>query len=243
MRRILTTFALLFSVWLIPLVAAVTVAQTPVTFSANDPVVAFGSTPTDGNAIVIVSNVNSDSATLQIDGAPSSVTTLAGPIHRSGQTSVNFYAFCFVAASSDNAFTVTTTASSAARGYAVELAGTDGCTLDGTLRSTETSGTSHALSTDVTTSIDGSILLALVGASSADFSCDGSFTCIPSDGTDIGSQALGQYLVASTAGTFDTPFTSVDSESALVMGFAIAASGGAVAPKQLLMMGVGRPRP
>jgi hypothetical protein len=236
MRRVLLTFALLLA--LVPMPSAffaIGVPQTPVTFSANDPVVSFAGAPS--GTVCVLSIQNSKTDTASITGAPAAVTTVFGP---ADQTSAGLrgYGWCWQGDGADNSFTVTTSGSAAARGFAIELTGTgasDGSSFN------DGGASPITLSTDITTTGAGAILLALVHSTSvADFTSDSGngFTSVAAGDTEIGTVALGQYKVLGAPAAYDAPFTSAAGETTLITAMAISASA-AVNPCTRALLGVG----
>lgn len=224
----------------VPLSAAIAVVQVQ-TGSANDVVITFGSAWGASNHVLVAVIVNSGTQTVDLTGITPTETVL----HSQADVGLGLtgYVFCFPGDGADTSFTATTSGSGSARVAAIEISGGT-CTEDGTSSGNTDTASPYELATDITTTQSGSILIGIIHSTSvADFTVSGSGTSVPADGTDIGTVALGQYLIAGAAGAYDTTFTSAAAESTLQVAAAVQAAGGAAPakPKGLLTFGVGRP--
>lgn len=214
------------------------VAGQTATSSGNDAVLTFTSAIGSGNTAIILMSTGVQTDTFSITGTTMTWSTVAGPVDGASAV-VRTYVFCATGDGVDNTFTVTSSGTAQATAFGIEFTGGT-CTLDGVVRSTETTTTTtHALATDVTTTNTNSLLLSVIrSTSAADFNPDATMTQF---GTDA-LQVAAEYRILTSAGTFDAPWTSAANETTLLVGLALSASGGAppaTAPPSLLLLGVG----
>lgn len=219
---------------------AISVVQT-VTAHDNDVAVTFGSNWTSGNHVFIVSVINATAQTLSITGVGGSPTV--NEFHDESFASLRAYAFCFEAtATADNSFTATTSGGASASVVAIELAGAS-CTEDGASDGEDNNDTIHAGS-GVTTTVNGSFLLALVRSDSVSNFTALNGTPLPASSADFPGGdgvgvALASYQIVATAGATGSVFTSAATENAVFLQAAVQPGGGgggaATPPKRSLL--------
>lgn len=230
---------------LVQVQAAVSVVQSCTSFG-NDASCTFSAAPSSSNRVLVVANTI-EAQTLDITGFPATPATeavLTGPDDSPG-TNSRFYAFCFDAGDdSDTAFVVTTSTTGDAWAAGIELSGANACAsiLSDEERNDTGSGTSHALTTDLTLAAAGDLALGFIFCSSvADLTPVMGFTSIPAANAEIDGDAQVGYKVAAGAGSEDPAFTSAANETCWLNGLALSATAAAGGrPQDLLLLGVGR---
>lgn len=240
MRRVFLAIALVL--WAaVPAQAAISVVagQTAYGFG-NDVTITFPNPWSAGNQIVIVTVLGSTAQTTSITGVSETVSHLAGPIDNAGP-SLRADAYCFVGDASDDAdFIGFTSGGGNVMVVAVEIMGGT-CTEDN-VEST-LSATTSPYSLPITTTIDGSFVLAMCKASNAsNYTATTGTDDIPSDGADIGGgndvgSGLGQYFVAGAAGSQPVGYTSTANETSLCLAVAVQAAP--VSSGGMLLRGIG----
>jgi hypothetical protein len=212
---------------------AISVVKTTSAGSADDQVIDFGSATSASNVVVAGYRLATDTATVDVAGVVETV------IHVYQPTGIEIGILCWVGGS--QTYTFTTSGGTAAAVAAIEVSGTDGCTEDGTSDDRNVTGSSPTAADAPPTIQAGSLVFGTVWAgNSANFSCDGSYTCIPSDGTDIGGFGLAQWRIAPTTTTYDSPFTWSGTENTFLAVAGIAATASGSGPCLLMLMGIGR---
>lgn len=201
--------------------------------SGDDQTVVFPNPPGNGNVVYVWTRGNSEAVTIDLTGTPAAETVLAGPIDSPTHT-LRTHAFCFVGDGVDNSFTVTTSSTGNVQTVAAEFSGGT-CTLDGSVSFNDDDATPYNLSSSLTTSTCGSILMALVTSNTvSNYTADGAFIGIGGSagaathnssadfpGGDGVGASLFQYQITVATGTYDTPFTSAANEQSLLTALAV----------------------
>jgi hypothetical protein len=238
MRRLLI-IAVACVLWASPVHAAIeAVAGQLATGSGDDATLTFPGAWGASNHVIVGTLLTGITNTAELTGITASEVTLHGPAQDSGGT-WKLYIWCFQGDGSDNTVIVTTNASATARSAGVEISGGT-CTEDGTSSSNDTTGTSHALTVDITTTQAGSFMFSMIRGATTNYTATGGSSPIPADGTDINGEALGAYRVLGAAGAYDADFSSTASETSYLGAAAVqpaAVVGGSA--KSLMLMGVG----
>lgn len=218
-----------------PVVAVVQEA----TANGNDATMTFGSAWGASNHVLVAVWQGDQVSTEDLTGISVTETVIAGPVDLSG---LRGYLFCFAGDGSDNTVVITTSGSATVRAAGIEVSGAT-CTEDGSEQSNTDTASPYPLTTDVTTTQDGSILFGIVRSNTAaDFTASTATTSIPADGTDINGEALGGYQITTTAGAYELVFTSAAPETTVLLVGAVKAAAVVATKPQRLLLGVGRPR-
>lgn len=250
MKRLLSLLVAAF-LWTSPADAAIAAVTTQVTdCSGNDCVLTFAGNWTENNVVVVGVRVNNTTNTVDLTDISETESILHGP---SDSTPGNrFYLFCFVVdGTADLNVTVTTSGSASVTTLGAEFSGAT-CTEDGTSSGNDDSASAYELTSDVTTSVCGSMVIGLIGSSTtSNFSKNANYTALGDgghaseadyNGGDDTGNSLMQYLVTVATGTHDPTFTSAASEDAFIIGAAIqptSACAAATGYINLLLVGVG----
>jgi hypothetical protein len=236
MRRVLLLTTIGVLLWSVPVPArrAIAIVQTAVAGSSDDVVLTFSGATSGSNVVVAGYRLSSESQTLDVQGVTETVLHVAALTanHEVGIV-------CFVGGSASYTFESSQGGSVAVGG--IEVSGTDGCTESGVSDDWFVNGSSP-IAADAPPSVSaGDLVFGFIASgNNANFSCNGSYTCLPADGTDIGSLALGQYVVAPSGGTYDSPFTWTGTENTLMVVAGVAqAGGGGVTPCRRGLLRVG----
>jgi hypothetical protein len=227
MRRVLVLTLLGVLLWSTPVPARRSIAdvQTATAGAPTDDVVlTFASATSASNVVVAGYRLSAESQILDVQGVTETVLHLA-TIASGFEVGI----VCFVGGGNNYVFqsnqggTLTVAA--------VEFSGTDGCTESGTSDDRNLNGSSPNAADAPPSVAAGDLVFGFIAAgNTANFSCDGSYTCIPSDGTDIGGLSLGQWRIAPSGGTYDSPFTWTGTENTLLAVAGVSMSGGGATP-------------
>ena len=229
-----------------PAHAAVAFVQ-ETTCTGNDCTLTFAAAPSASNHILVTAVIGNTAQTVDLTGTPGGAveTVLHGPADHTG-VALRGYIWCLPGDGADNTIVVTTSVGAVADAAAIEVSGLSSCTEDGTSQTGETTAaTSHDISSNITTTVDGSILFGMVRSNTiADFTVGMNMTSVPTGNADFGASpgSLGLYRITVTAGSYGCPLTSVGSETALVVCAAIqpaGGGGGGGSTGRMLLMGVG----
>ena len=221
----------------VALLAAVLVSETQ-SEAGDDVAITLGAAPTSDDRVIILTTLNSEAQTVDIINFDVAETVLYGPVDSPGFTSRS-YAHCMAGNGSDTTFTVSMTGSPQSIVLVLVASGLEACAsiLDDSEGNDFSATTSQSLTTDLTTTQSGDLIVSSVRCTNAcNFIPNGSYTQIADD---LGSGG-GQYLVVGGAGTYDPSSTTADAEDGFIFGLALKASGGGAATvKQMLLLGVG----
>jgi hypothetical protein len=199
---------------------------------ADDAVLDFGSATSGSNIVVAGVRISNNTSTVDVAGVTETVLHSAV-----NGTSFQVLIVCFEGGA--QTYTFTTQAAATAGVAAAEFSGTDGCVEDGV--SDHVIGTTSPISVDAPPTVQsGSLVFGTAwSGNTANYSCDGSYACIPSDGTDVGDHGLAQWLIAGSTGLYYSPFTFTGTENTLLMVAGIAAPGSGAVPCLRGLLGVG----
>jgi hypothetical protein len=201
----------------------------------NDLVIDFGSTTSASNVVVAGVRLSTTSDTLDV------LTVTETVLHSEDHSGVfRVMIVCFPGGA--QTYTFQTSGSATVGVGAGEFSGTDGCVEDGTSDGVIVTAASSPLAADAppTVQAGGLAFGTAWSANSANFSCTAGYTCIPTDGTDIGGFGLAQWQIAPSTTTYTSQFTWTGSETVGLAVAGVAAPAVAGGHRSLMLLGVGR---
>jgi hypothetical protein len=210
----------------LPLEGAWAHVQTATAVTGDDAALTFAAAPGASNHIIVVVTIPVENQTVSIaDWAPG-ITTTIGPIDDPGANALRQYIFCAAGDGSDTVLTPTTSGTAATRVMAAEFSG-GSCTQDGSTQHNAFTGAGgvdneYVLTTDVTTSSSGSLVIgAIQSTSTASYTAGTNYTLMGSSGP-----SGAEYRITVGTGSFDTTWRTAAAETVYMVGAAFTEAGG-----------------
>ncbi len=212
------------------------------TSAGNDATMTWSAAPLAANRVVVIAMMENEAQTISITGWTPAITTLAGPTD-SGADILRAYTFCTVGDGSDTTMVLTSSGSGVVHAIAVEISGAEPCaSLLREVQSNDvSSGTTHALTTDLTATAGDFIFSHVMGLTGGtNYTHNGSFTAsIPASDVELNGASLGEYLTSSAGGAQDAPFTSSVAGTSFLMAVALKPTATGGGRPNALLLGVG----
>jgi hypothetical protein len=239
MRRLLGLTLIAFVIGAVPARAAIAFVQETTNSGTNDITLTFGGAMGANNHILVLAMWSNESVTADLTSITNAEVQIAGYSDSPG-VALRGSIWCFQGDGSDTTVTIDLSGGANIWAAAIEVSG-GSCTEDGTDQSNDDATETYSLTTDVTTTVNGSLLVCFIKSTSvSDYAADSPLTAIPASGADIGTVALGGYVITGTAGAQDCVFSSNGvNETSFMLGAAVQAAAAASPVRSLLTLGVG----